>query len=160
MTKPPESNAVQEHFQARIRDLEMLYNYSHYDAEILIDFLIQDYGFTHDELEDRPTIEIWGEIEALQTEYGLSFDYVQSDTFEDQPLGYFRYQLSYGGPSEEFRFYVDLEHNLIRSEFWLLDWFTGSKIECTDNKTVQIMWGYLRFNRSSHYAFENAMAED
>ena len=30
-------------------------------------------------------------------EYGLSFDYVHPNTFNDQPEGYFRYQLSWGG---------------------------------------------------------------
>ena len=32
-------------------------------------------------------------------EYGLCFDYVEPDTFNDQREGYFRYQLSCGRPS-------------------------------------------------------------
>lgn len=39
-------------------------------------------------------------------EYGLSFDYVEPGTFTDQEEGYWRYQISYGGPSSEFRFYA------------------------------------------------------
>lgn len=37
-------------------------------------------------------------------EYALCFDYVASGTFSDQEEAYFRYQISWGGPSEELRF--------------------------------------------------------
>ena len=40
-------------------------------------------------------------------EYGLALDYVAPGTFKDQKQGYFRYQISVGGPSEEFRFYAN-----------------------------------------------------
>jgi len=62
-------------------------------------------------------------------EYGLSFDYVPKDTFTGQKRGYFRYQLSWGGPSEEFRFYVDETLQIDRVEFWYLDWFDGAKVK-------------------------------
>lgn len=38
-------------------------------------------------------------------EYGLSFDYVAPGTFKWAKRGFWRYQISWGGPSEEFRFY-------------------------------------------------------
>lgn len=60
-------------------------------------------------------------------EYGLAFDYVAPETFNDQKQGYFRYQISYGGPSEEFRFYTDENFRPYRIEFWYLDWFDGAK---------------------------------
>ncbi|MCC6946412.1 MAG: hypothetical protein IT539_01460 [Bradyrhizobiaceae bacterium] len=63
--------------------------------------------------------------EALH-EYGLSFDYVAPQTFDDQPEGYFRYQLSWGGPSDEFRFFVNPDLSLHRVEYWFLDWFDGA----------------------------------
>jgi hypothetical protein len=56
-------------------------------------------------------------------EYGLSFDYVTSGTFNDQKEGYFRWQLSGGSPSEEFRFYTDAAFNVYRIEFVFMDWF-------------------------------------
>ena len=40
-------------------------------------------------------------------DYGLSFDYVSPNTFKEQEQGYFRYQLSWGGPSDEFRIYTN-----------------------------------------------------
>ena len=68
------------------------------------------------------------EVEDLGNifEYGLSFDYVAPNTYTDQEEGYFRYQLSWGGPSDEFRFYTDLEYIPYRIEYWFLDWFDGA----------------------------------
>ena len=43
-------------------------------------------------------------------------------------LPYKRYQLSWGGPTEEFRVYLNGD-----VEFWLLDWFDGAPIEVTGN---------------------------
>ena len=64
-------------------------------------------------------------------EYGLSFDYVAPETFQDQEEGYFRYQLSWGGPSDEFRIYADKisgwRWSIYKIEYWLLDWFDGAK---------------------------------
>ena len=60
-------------------------------------------------------------------EYGLSFDYVEPWTFSDQPAGYWRYQLSWGGPSDEFRFYVDSENNVRRIHYW----FDGAGLNLT-----------------------------
>ena len=61
-------------------------------------------------------------------EYGLSFDYVSPGTFKGQTRGYFRYQISYGGPSEEIRFYTDERLKPHRIEFWFLDWFKGHRV--------------------------------
>lgn len=54
-------------------------------------------------------------------EYGLCFDFVEEGTFEDQTEAYWRYQLSYGGPSDEFRFFGNG-----RIQYWFLDWYDGA----------------------------------
>lgn len=62
-------------------------------------------------------------------EYGLCFDYVAPGTFTGQSEGYFRYQLSWGGPSDEFRFFVSRARHgwsIYRIEFWFLDWYDGA----------------------------------
>ena len=68
-------------------------------------------------------------------EYGLGFDYVAPHTFgEDQDEGYFRFQISWGGPSEEFRIYAngrEYDWSIYKLEFWFLDWFDGAKITLT-----------------------------
>ncbi len=70
------------------------------------------------------------EVEDLGSfwEYGLAFDYVPAGTFNDQDEGYFRYQLSWGGPSEEFRFFTDASLTLTKVQFWFLDWGDGAFI--------------------------------
>ena len=60
-------------------------------------------------------------------EYGLSLNFVKPGTFEDQREGYLRYQLSWGGPSDEIRFYQN--GNI---EYWFLDWFDGASIDITN----------------------------
>ena len=66
-------------------------------------------------------------------EYGLCFDYVAPHTFDDQDEGYFRYQLSTGGPGDEFRFFATPEirkhgmtFSVYRIEYWFLDWWDGA----------------------------------
>ncbi len=67
-------------------------------------------------------------------EYGLSLDFVEAHAFDDQPRGFVRFQISYGGPQEEFRIYADGE-----IEFWLLDWFDGAsrRLDGWDARTVR-----------------------
>ena len=59
-------------------------------------------------------------------EYGLCIDFVEAGTFKDQREDFYRYQLSYGGPQEEFRIYKNGD-----VEFWFLDWFDGAPIDVT-----------------------------
>jgi hypothetical protein len=59
--------------------------------------------------------------------YGLDFGYVEPNTFKDQETGYYRYQLSWGGPSDEINFYADGT-----IEYWFKDWFDGAKKDITN----------------------------
>ena len=59
---------------------------------------------------------------------GLSFDYVEPNTFTDQAEGYWRWQFSWGGPSDELRAYVNRDDSIHRLEYWYLDWFDGAKV--------------------------------
>lgn len=80
-------------------------------------------------------------------EYGLAFDYVAAGTFRDQSEGYFRYQISWGGPSEEFRFYANAQdHSCYKVEFWFLDWFDGAKVnpQGADREFLMELWEYFR----------------
>lgn len=92
---------VQEHKNSRLNDLKILL-----------------YG--DDEAKEREELpDLW--------DYGLGFDYVPSNTFGNQPQGYFRFQISWGGPAEEIRFYTDATTTLYKAEFWFLDWWDGAK---------------------------------
>ena len=75
-------------------------------------------------------------------EYGLAFDYVAEGTFPDQREGYFRYQLSWGGPSDEFRFFVNPGLSCHRVEYWFMDWFDGAhrKLSGSDEALLRELW--------------------
>jgi hypothetical protein len=62
-------------------------------------------------------LENTGELGSF-FDYGLHFDYVE--IYGKKKNDYFRYQLSYGGPSDELRFYADGDIDYV-----FLDWFTG-----------------------------------
>ena len=66
-------------------------------------------------------------------EYGLCMDFVEAGTFTGQRAPYWRYQLCCGGPTEEFRVYLNGE-----VEFWLLDWFDGACVEVTGEDAATI----------------------
>ena len=59
---------------------------------------------------------------------GLCFDYVDPNTFHDQLEGYWRWQFSWGGPSDELRAYVNLDKSIHRLEYWFLDWGDGANV--------------------------------
>ena len=65
--------------------------------------------------------------------YGLCFDYVEKGTFTDQDRGYFRYQLSWGGPSDEFRIYVDYDKQITHIDYWFLDWGDGASVRIPED---------------------------
>jgi hypothetical protein len=69
-------------------------------------------------------------------QYGLSWDYVQPEDVTES--GYYRYQLTWGGPSDEFRIYIkDCEFNpndgfdfaTMKVFYHFADWFDGALIE-------------------------------
>ncbi len=87
-------------------------------------------------------------VEDLGTfnEYGLSFGYVAPETFADQQEGYWCYQISWGGPSEEFRFYSSgREYAPYRIEFAFLDWFDGETrpLEGEDLALMMKIWDFF-----------------
>ncbi len=71
-------------------------------------------------------------------EYALSLDFVEAGTFNDQREDYVRYQFSWGGPSDELRFFKNGD-----IEYWFLDWFDGASVDVTHDNTAQNIQGYL-----------------
>jgi hypothetical protein len=108
-------------------------------------------------IEDNPEI---GNI----YEYGLSFDYVAPNTFNGQRRGYFRYQISWGGPSDEFRFYAegkDYNWTIDRIEYVFLDWFDGSKrtISGDNLKLMEEIFQWFAESGSCQAEFGKAMED-
>jgi len=95
-------------------------------------------------------------------EYGLCFDYVPLETFSDQTEAYFRYQLSWGGPSDEFRFFTDSNFNVKRIEYWFLDWFDGaSRVLSGSNKKLltDLFEYYFKESGAVRVAHRKAVSE-
>ena len=65
---------------------------------------------------------------------GLSFDYVEPHTFTDQLEGYWRWQFSWGGPSDELRAFVNENKEIHRLEYWFMDWMDGAKLALTQER--------------------------
>lgn len=93
---------IDAHLQSRLQDLERLWT-SYCDSE-------------------EPDSEL-----GSLADYGLCFDYVAPETYHDQREAYFRYQLSWGGPGDEFRYFANPDLSCHRIEYWFLDWFDGAQ---------------------------------
>ena len=84
-------------------------------------------------------------------EYGLSFDYVAPESFTDQLEGYWRYQLSWGGPSDEIRFCASgPDQPCYRIEYW----FDGAHIDITSDETANTYWGWFQDVGSTQVEFD------
>lgn len=103
MTQPNCKERVSAELRGRIQDIRKLWKLYHDDPE--------------------KSDEDLGRFE----EYGLAFDYVPPGTWKDQKRGYFRYQLSWGGPSDEFRFFTNPDFSPYRVEYWFMDWYDGAR---------------------------------
>jgi hypothetical protein len=82
-------------------------------------------------------------LEQLE-QYPLCFDYVAPDTWEDQLESYFRYQISWGGPSSEIRFfYDDGASGCYKIRFHYMDWNDGAYVTITDNEVAKRLWNWI-----------------
>ncbi len=74
----------------------------------------------------------------------LSWDFVERETFEGQTKPYFRFQLSWGGPSDEFRIYVNCDQSIDYIEYWYMDWFDGAFVDVPyDSKSYEVCSMFL-----------------
>ena len=84
-------------------------------------------------------------------QYGLSWDYVEAD--DPTQSGYYRFQLSWGGPSDEFRIYINKDYDgkmpiyhdngfnfdTMKVFYHYADWFDGAIIEVpSDTKSFEV----------------------
>ena len=70
------------------------------------------------------------QVDLLNPEFDyLGFNYVEPGTWPEQLEGYYRWQFSWGGPSDELRAFVNLDKSIHRLEYWFLDWGDGAKLD-------------------------------
>ena len=75
----------------------------------------------------------------------LGFDYVEPKTFNNQEQGYWRMQISWGGPSDEVRWYTNNGINFSKTTYAYLDWFDGDEIEIDDD-----VWDEIQMTLPPH----------
>lgn len=94
-------------------------------------------------------------------EHGLSFDYVAPNTFNGQRRGYWRYQISWGGPSDEFRFFCDENRDLTRIEYWFMDWFDGAHriLKGRDRDLLTEIWEFFKEIGSVDAVYDKAVED-
>ena len=127
--------------------------------------------FQDDDDAYRAEQEIADEFENVSDfhSYALSCDYVEPETFDDQREGYWRYQISWGGPSTEIRFYASpyvrtvgvngsTGFKMHRAEFWFLDWFDGSSVNVTSSDEAQWLFDWFEDIGSVQGALDEATA--
>ena len=98
-----------------------------------LDYFLKDIICFMDDLEGNEDLGPFNE-------YGLCFDYTGE---------YWRFQLSYGGPSTEVRFY---EHK--NTEFVFLNWGVGVGFDIADTKEAKWLVDYFRELDMFQYAKE------
>lgn len=86
-------------------------------------------------------------------DYGLCFDYISKYTFKDQEQGYYRYQFSWGGPSDELRIY---ENGCI--EYVWMDWFVGVGFDVSSEDWA--MWVVEHFESLGLIDWDKAAEDD
>ena len=106
-------------------------------TEKIKDETIKHYQATHKDLFKFINNLDNEEIAQEFSEYGLSINVVKPLTFEDQEEAFIRYQISWGGPSEEFRKFED------RIEYCFLDWFVGYSLDVTEDETINQVFNYF-----------------
>lgn len=133
-TEPCESR-IENHLQGRLEDLRKLLT-AYCDGD-----------------EDWHAVDL-----GTFPEYGLCFDYVAPNTFDNQTEAYFRYQLSWGGPADEFRFFVNPDLSCHRIEYWFLDWFDGARRDLSgeDESLLLEIWHWFRESQTAHAALDQA----
>lgn len=135
-----EKNIFEEglkHLRSRSEDLKYFSVFAGCEDETDFIDTLKNQDFDLDEIKD--SISKYEDL-SKWSEYGLSFDFVEIGTFDDRKEAYYRYQFSWGGPTEEIRIYEDGEIVFVylnwycgvgfdvsgEDQFiWLVDWFRG-----------------------------------
>jgi hypothetical protein len=108
--------------------------------ETMTEALEKDYEKTCQERIDEQWQQRREDLKDPEFE-GLGFDYVEPHTFTDQLEGYWRWQFSWGGPSDELRAFVNENKEIHRLEYWFMDWMDGAKLELQRDAEV---WGLMQ----------------
>ena len=85
-------------------------------------------------------------------EYGLDYSYVEAEDGNDD---YFRYQLSWGGPSDEIRFYEDG-----RTFYHFMDWFDGARRNVSRSQVMKDLRDWFQEVGSMDFQYQREINND
>ena len=103
--------------------------------------------YDQSEPEEHDQYEGYEDLIDYVNQTALCWDYVEKGTFDDQERGYFRLQLSWGGPGDEFRIYVDYDKSIDYIEYWYLDWYDGASVRVgSDTESYDICRDFLELS--------------
>ena len=106
-------------------------------ANELLSSRLEDFNLWMDNSE-AVTLASGCEIGSIN-DLGLDIETVFNDRDDhDSELQYIRFLLSWGGPSDEIRFYPNGE-----IEYVYLDWFCGAGFDLTDNEEFKFIKDYF-----------------
>jgi hypothetical protein len=74
------------------------------------------------------------QLDAVQSEYGLCWMAGQ-----DEGGDYLEWQLSWGGPSDGFRFYMNDAEGVYAVYYYFQDWFDGAEEEVIDSESLELL---------------------
>ena len=121
------SDIVEQKYQERLEEFEKAQTFLDIDKSERKKFD----DFLSDEYQE---LNQYDDFFDYANQSGLCFDRVEAGTFKDQRAAYWRWQLSWGGPSQEFRLYDNGD-----LEFWHLDWFDGACVDVQDEIFQNLM---------------------
>ena len=121
------SEIVNQKYQERLKEFETAKTFLDIDKD------------ARDQFEQFLALEFsdlvgYDDFFSYANEAGLSFNRVEAGTFKDQRAAYWRWQLCWGGPSQEFRLFDNGD-----LEFWHLDWFDGACVIVHDEIFKDLM---------------------
>ena len=97
--------------------------------------------------EDYKNFKDEGDYESLYdyvNQTALSFDKVHKNSKENIDRSYYRLQIAWGGPSTEFRAFLNADHDIDYIEYWYLDWFDGASINIPrDSKSWEVVEDFV-----------------
>ena len=112
------------------------------------DLVVGQWERTRKALKAFQNDKLTNEEECTLYEYGLSFDFVEPDTFDDQPVGYWRYQMSGGGPADEIRYHIDEDRTQgFKVEYWYLQWWDGASVHLKGDDKELAMWVFRHMTK-------------
>jgi len=82
----------------------------------------------HNDNDDGAIDAAYNELDYMALDPQTPLEYIPSDTWDGQDDGFIRWHLSWGGPEDQFRFFIDEHGGITNIEYHFMDWFDGAVI--------------------------------